>query len=91
MDIALYQLNDYYIYRLDGVSRNGGEVVIYVKNTIKHILRNQITYIVYDLLECLSFELTDLSKEKINDTCIHRQPDSNIYDVLNKSEKRFRN
>ena len=50
-----------------------------------------MTYIVYDLLECLSIELTDLNKEKINDTYLHRQPDSNIYDVVNNSEKRFRN
>ena len=29
-NIALYQLNNYYMYRLDRVSRNGGGVAIYV-------------------------------------------------------------
>ena len=49
-NLALYQLNDYYMYQLDRVSRKGGGVAIYVKNTLKHRLLNQMTY-VNDLLE----------------------------------------
>ena len=64
-NIALYQLNDYYMYRLDRVCRKGGEVAIYAKNTFKHRLLNQMTYVVNHLLECLSIELTDLRNKKI--------------------------
>ena len=64
-NIALYQLNDYYMYRLDRVCRKGGGVAIYVKNTFKYGLLNQMIYVVNDLLECLSIELTDLNNNKI--------------------------
>ena len=63
-NIVLYQLGDYYMYLLDRVCRNGGGVAIYVKNTFRHRLLNQMTYVVNDLLECLSIELTDLSNNK---------------------------
>ena len=63
-NIALYQLNDYYMYRLDRVSRKGGGVTIYMKNTFRHRILNQMTYVVNDLLECLSIELTDLNNKK---------------------------
>ena len=52
------------MYRLDRVCRKGGGVAIYVKNTFRHRLFNQITYVVNDLLECLSIELTDLNNNK---------------------------
>ena len=87
MNIALYQLNDYYMFRLDRVSRKGGGVAIYVKNTFKHRLLNQMTYVVNYLLECLSIELT----VKNIVTCLYRQPDSSIDDLLNNIEKLFRN
>ena len=35
--------------------------MIYVKNAFRHRLLNQMTYIVYDLLECLSTELSNLN------------------------------
>ena len=34
------------------------------KNTFRYRLLNQMTYIVNDLLECLSIELTDLCNNK---------------------------
>ena len=88
-NLALYQLNDYYMYRLDRVCRKGGGVAIYVKNTLKHRLFNQMTYAVNDLLECLSIELIDLSNNKNIVTCLYRQPDSSIDDFINNIEKLF--
>ena len=50
-----------------------------------------MTYVVNDLLECLSIELTDLNN-KINIlTCLYRQPDSSTDDLINNIEKLFRN
>ena len=90
-NIALYQLSDFYMYRLDRVCRKGGGVAIYVKNTLKHRLLNQMTYVVNDLLECLTIELTDQNNNKNIVTCIYRQPDSSIDDFINNIEKLFRN
>ena len=87
--MALYQLNDYYMYRFDRV-RNGGGVAIYVKNTFKHRLLNQMTYVANDLLECLSIELTDLSNNKSIAECLFRQRDSSIDDFINNVGKLFR-
>ena len=53
------------MYRLDRDSRKGGGVAIYVKNNFINILLNQMTYVVYDLNEYLSIELTDLNNIKI--------------------------
>ena len=50
------------MYPLDRVSKRGDGVVINVKNTFKHRLLNQMTCVVYDLLECLSIELTNLNQ-----------------------------
>ena len=52
--------------------------MIYVNNTIKYRLHNQMTHVVYDLLHCLSIELTDLNKEKNIVSCLYKQPDSII-------------
>ena len=60
------------MYRLDAVCRKGGGVAIYVKNTFKHRLLNQMTNIVNGLLECLSIELTDLNNNKNIVTCLNR-------------------
>ena len=90
-NIALYQLNDYNMYRLDRICRKGGGVAIYVKNTFKHRLLNQMTYVVNDLLKCLSIELTDQNNNKNIVTCLYRPPDSSIDDFINNIEKLFRN
>ena len=90
-NLALYQLNDYYMYHLDRVGRKGGGVAIYMKNTFKHRLLNQMTYVVNDLLECMSIELTDLNNNKNIVTCLYRQPDSSIDDFINNIEKLFTN
>ena len=79
------------MYRLDRVCRKGGGVAIYVKNTLRHRLLNQMTYVVNDLLECLSIELTDQNNNKNIVTCLYRQPDSSIDDFINNIEKLFRN
>ena len=78
------------MHRLDRVSKYGGGVAIYAKNTFKHRIPNQMNYVVYDLLECLSIELVDLSKIKIIVACKDRQPDTDIYDLVNNYETRFR-
>ena len=85
-NIVVLQLNDYYMYRLDRVSRNGGGVAIYVKNTFKHRLLNQMTYVVNGLLECLSIELTYLNKLKNIVASLFRRPDSSIDDLFNYIE-----
>ena len=72
-------------------SRKGGGVATYVKNTFKHRLLNQMTYVVNDLPECLSIELTDLNNNKNIVACLYRQPDSSIDDLINNIEKLFRN
>ena len=77
------------MYLLDRVNRKGGGVAIYVKNTFKHRLLNQMTYVVNDLLECLSIELTDLSNNKNIVTCLYRQPDSSTDDLINNINKLF--
>ena len=77
------------MYRLDRVCRKEGGVAIYVKNTLKHRLLNQMTYVVNDLLECLSIEMLDLNNNKNMVTCLHRQPDSSIDDFINNIEKLF--
>ena len=43
-----------------------------MKNTFRHRLLNQMTYVVNDLLECLSIELTDLANNKNIVTCLCR-------------------
>ena len=58
------------MYRIDRVNRNGGGVAIYAKNTFKHRLLNKMTYVVNDLLERLSIELTDLGNKKYSSMLI---------------------
>ena len=53
------------MHRLDRVSKKGGGVVIYVKKAFENRLHNQMAYVVHDLLECLSIELTDLKRKYI--------------------------
>ena len=48
-----------------------------------------MTYVVNDLLECLSIELTDLNNNKNIVTCLYRQPDLSIDDFINNIEKLF--
>ena len=48
-----------------------------------------MTYVVNDLLECLSIALADLNKNNI--TCLYRQPDTSIDDLINNIEKLLRN
>ena len=62
-----------------------------MKNTFKHELLNHMTYVVNDLLECLSIELTDLNNNENITTCLYRQPDSSIDNSINNIEKLFRN
>ena len=52
------------------VGRKGGGVAIYVKNTFRHRLLNEMTYVVYDLPECSSIELTYLNNIKYNNLLI---------------------
>ena len=62
-----------------------------MKNTLKHRLLNQMTYVVNDLYECLPIELTDLIKKNNIVTCLYRQPDSSTDDLINNIEKLFIN
>ena len=54
--------------------------------TLKYRLLNQKAYVVSDLLECLSIELTYINKNKNIVTCLYRQPDSSIDDLINNIE-----
>ena len=47
-------------------------------------------YAVYDSLEYLSIDLTDLNLKENIVTCLSRQQNSNIDDLINDIEKRFR-
>ena len=60
-----------------------------MKNTFKHRLLNQMTYVVNDLLECLSIELTDLNNNKNIVTCLYRHPDSSIDDLIKNIEQPY--
>ena len=70
------------MYRFDRISRKGGGVAIYMKNTFRHRLLIQVTYVANDLLETMSIELTDLCNEKNIVTCLYRQPDACIDDLI---------
>ena len=77
------------MHHLDTVNRKGGGVAIHVKNTFKHRLLNQMTYVVNDLLECLSVDVTYLNNLINIVTCLYRQPDSSTDDLINNIEKLF--
>ena len=53
-----------------------------MKNTFRHRLLIQVTYVANDLLETMSIELTDLCNEKNIVTCLYRQPDACIDDLI---------
>ena len=78
---------------LDRGNKNGGGVAIYIQNTLRHniiININHMTYVIDDVLECLSVEVL-LHKKNIVVSCLYKHQACTIDELVCNLEKLLSN
>ena len=60
--LSFLQLDGYDNYHLDRCNKNDGGIAIYFLNTLRHNIINHMSYVIDDVLECLSVEVLLHSK-----------------------------
>ena len=60
--LSFLQLDGYDNYHLDRCNKNDGGIAIYFLNTLRHSIINHMSYVIDDVLECLSVEVLLHSK-----------------------------
>ena len=78
IDTDLYNIDGYDLFISSRFHKNGGGVVIYVRNIYQSNALNNLTNVIENCMESIAIEII-LSKRKTTRVqCIYRAPNSNL-------------
>lgn len=87
---ALFQLTGYDLHHIDRKDKRGGGVAIYVCNTLKYSVSNDMGFAMTNVLECITIKVSVPNKKIVLISCMYRQPDSSVEVLCDTLEKLYR-